>query len=123
MTATTCTQLVNDILGRKARTGYLRYVSCSRSPRGDFLSKRIPLSNHIRVVFRHSVFLKQLRLQRKIPSGGSQAGDISQSCSLISGSLGVYLSLYIYTHIHTCIYIYIYIHVYVYVCTHSKTYN
>ena len=34
------------------------------------------------VVFRYSAFFQRISFEKEIPSGGSQAGNISQSCSL-----------------------------------------
>ena len=62
---------------------FLRHASCLRSPWGgwgDFLFKWNPLNDKICVVVRYSVLFR-ISFEKEIPSGGSQAGNISQSCS------------------------------------------
>ena len=78
--------------------------------------------------------------EEEIPSGGSQAGNISQSCSLTTENVGghvvpqhqpsetektrapIYLSLslYIYIYIYTYIHIHIYIYIYIYTSAGQK---
>ena len=72
---------------------------------------------------------RRISSEKEIPSWESQAGNVSQSCSLIYTYIYIYICIYsiehnthvyiyvytyIHTYIHTYIYIYIYIHIYIY---------
>ena len=75
-----CGDLSNQVLAT-CRTGCLRYVSCQRSPWGDSFSNEILWQ--IRLVLCLGIlYVQRMSFEKEFPSGGSQAGNISQSSCL-----------------------------------------
>ena len=73
------------------------------------------MKHKICVVFRHSVFLQRISLEKEILSGGSQAGNVSQSRSMRKAATGGRRQMrgsgVIYAYIYTFVFIYIYIYI------------